>query len=83
MEPVGEADEPVVLEPGDSADSVIQWDAGATAGGVVLTTAVLLRLPGDDEPERLPVTDVDWIVDGIDLLHGATARVEPWTSTTD
>ncbi|WP_460704878.1 DUF4232 domain-containing protein [Myceligenerans halotolerans] len=83
VEPVGEAGEPVVLKPGESADSMIQWRAGATAGGAVLTTAVLVTLPGDDEPVRLAVTDVDWISDGIDLLHGAKARVDPWRSATD
>ncbi|MBL0888141.1 DUF4232 domain-containing protein [Myceligenerans indicum] len=82
-EPVGEAGDPVVLEPGDSADSVIQWGAGPTAGGVVLTTAVLVTLPGDDQPVRLAVTDVWGISEGIDLLHGAKARIEPWNPATD
>ncbi|MBO0610764.1 DUF4232 domain-containing protein [Myceligenerans salitolerans] len=83
LEPVGEAGEPVVLRPGESADSMIQWGAGSTAGGAVLTTAVLVTLPGDDEPVRLPVTDIEGIAEGIDLLHGAKARLEPWSSATD
>lgn len=83
VEPVGEAGDPVVLEPGDSANSMIQWGAGATAGGAVLTTAVLVTLPGDDEPERLAVTDVEGVVNGIDLLDGAKARVDPWQPATE
>lgn len=82
VEPVGDAGAPVVLDPGESADSMLQWGAGSTAGGVVLTTAVLVTLPGDDRPVRLPVTDVEHVVGGIDLLAGARARLDPWRTDT-
>lgn len=33
-------------------------------------------------PERLAVTDVERIAEGVDLLHGAKVRVEPWKPAT-
>lgn len=72
----------IVLAPGGVATSQLTWRAMSTANDPHVTTHVVVTPVPLAPPVRLPVSSVDGISSGADILEGATVTVAPWVLPT-
>lgn len=72
----------IVLAPGGVATSQLTWRAMSTTNDPDVTTHVVVTTVPLAPPVRLPVSSVEGISSGADILEGATVTVAPWVIPT-
>lgn len=73
----------IVVQPGATATSLLNWRAMSTANDTDVTTTVVVTTVPGAPPAHLPTATVDGISSGADILEGATVTVAPWVIPTN